>query len=191
MPATRLDFTYRTAGSGRSVSPSDERPGDPERGEPDDDRDETPMERLDRNTVELLNELRVAAVGIQVLFAFLLIVPFNSGFKKVDTFDRWDYFITLLCIATAAVLLISPSIHHRILFRRRQKAYLVTLGTQLTIAAAGFLTVGLTGIMVLISHVIFGALAAIIVGACVAVVVSALWFAIPLARRRKLRAHDR
>jgi uncharacterized protein DUF6328 len=156
--------------------------------EPDDDRDETAMERLDRNTVELLNELRVAAVGIQVLFAFLLIVPFNTGFKKVTTFDRWDYFVTLIFIAIAAALLIAPSIHHRILFRRRQKAYLVRLGTQLTIAAAGFLTVGLTGIMVLISHVIFGTVAAIIVGVCAAVIVSVLWFGLPLARRRKLEA---
>src|SRR5205085_10971599 len=137
--------------------------------------------------VELLNELRVAAVGIQVLFAFLLIVPFNSGFKKVTAFDRYTYFVTLLCIAVAAALLIAPSIHHRLLFRRRQKAYLVQMATSLTIVAMVFLTVGFTGILVLISHVLFGAIAAIVVGTCTAVFSSAIWFGIPLARPRKLR----
>jgi hypothetical protein len=152
----------------------------------DDDRNETPMERLDRNTVELLNELRVAAVGIQVLFAFLLIVPFNSGFKQVSSFDRYDYYVTLLCIAVAASLLIAPPIHHRILFRRRQKAFLIDLGTKLTIIGVGFLAVGLTGIIVLISHVLWGTTAAVVVGVCTAVFVSGLWFGIPLARRAQL-----
>ena len=160
--------------------------------EVDDDRNESETERLDRNTVELLNELRVASVGIQVLFAFLLIVPFNIGFRRVSTFDRYVYFVTLLCIASAAVLLIAPSIHHRLLFRRHQKAYLVRVGTQLTIAAMVFLTVGLTGILVLISDVLFGAATAIVVGGLGAVLVSALWFAVPLRRRRRVHEfHDR
>lgn len=124
--------------------------------------------------------------GIQVLFAFLLIVPFNSGFSKLTSFDRYDYFVTLLCIAAAAALLIAPSIHHRLLFRRRQKAYLVRVGTQLTIVGMVFLTVGLTGILVLILNVMFGAVTAAVAGGLTAVLVSSLWFAIPLARRRKL-----
>ena len=66
--------------------------------------------------------MRVAAVGIQVLFAFLLVVPFNQGWKQVSEFDRYDYFVTLLCIAIAAALLIAPSIHHRVLFRRRHRS---------------------------------------------------------------------
>jgi hypothetical protein len=153
----------------------------------DDDRHESEMERLDRNTTELLNELRVAAVGIQVLFAFLLVVPFNTGWKKVNSFDRYDYFVTLLCIATSATLLVAPSIHHRLLFRRRQKAYLVRMGTRLTIAAMAFLTVGFTGIIVLISDIVFTGVTAAVVGACTGVVVSTVWFGIPLARRRRLR----
>jgi Family of unknown function (DUF6328) len=153
----------------------------------EDDRDESVMERLDRNTVELLNELRVAAVGIQVLFAFLLIVPFNTGFRHVTTFERYVYFVTLLCIAIAATLLIAPSIHHRLLFRRRQKAYLVMVGTRLTIVAMIFLTFGFTGILVLISHVVFGAVTAAVVGTCTAVLSAGIWFGIPLSRRRKLR----
>ena len=156
---------------------------DEHRGRGSPQRDETTFEQLDRNTVELLNELRVASTGIQVLFAFLLIVPFNVGFKKLSSFDRYDYFVTLLCIATAAALLIAPSMHHRLLFRQRQKDFLVRVGTIVTIISGVFLTVGLTGILVLISDVIFGGVTAAIVGVTTAVGVGSLWFALPLRRR--------
>lgn len=153
----------------------------------DDSRDETDLERLDRNTIEFVQEVRVAAVGIQVLFAFLLVVPFNAGWTHVSGFDRYDYFVTLLCIATASVLLIAPSVHHRVLFRQHEKGYVIKLGNRLVISAAVFLTVGLTGILVLISNVIFGAVTAGVIGAVVALGVSGLWFGIPLNHRRKAR----
>jgi hypothetical protein len=148
-----------------------------------DKRDETELERLDRNTIELVNELRVAGTGVQVLFAFLLIVPFNNRWSKVSSFDRYDYYATLLCVAIATVLLIAPSIHHRLLFRRGDKAYIVTLGTRFAIAAAVFLAVGLTGILVLISNFVFGTVAALVVGTGTAVVVTVIWFAVPLRHR--------
>lgn len=156
--------------------------GDP----PVDGRDESALERLDRNTTELMQEMRVAAIGIQVLFAFLLVVPFNTGWRRVDSFDRYDYFVTLLCIATAAVLLIAPPIYHRILFRRGQKAYLVEVGNRLLIVAMVFLTIGLTGILVLLSNVIFGAVTAAVAGTAAAVGVGVLWFGVPLRRRLKV-----
>src|SRR5258707_1036722 len=84
----------------------------------------TELERLDRNTVELLTELRVAATGVQVMLAFLLVVPFNARWSRVTAFDRVDYFVTLLCVSAAAALLIAPSMQHRLLFRHGQKAYL-------------------------------------------------------------------
>lgn len=145
-------------------------------------RDETSAERLDRNEIELLNELRVAGTGIQVLFAFLLIVPFNTGWRQVSTFDRDVYFVTLLCIAAATVLLIAPSVQHRVLFRRGEKPYLVWLGTRLTIVAAGFLGAGLTGILVLVSNVVLGGIAPLLVGAAAAIGVGGLWFLVPLRR---------
>ncbi len=148
-------------------------------------RDESELERLDRNTVELLNELRVAGTGIQVLFAFLLVVPFNTGFSKLSSFDRYDYFVTLLCIAAAAALLIAPSFHHRLLFRRQQKEYLVNIGTTMAIVAGAFLAVGMTGILVPISDVIFGGVTAAIVGTAGAVGLAWLWFAMPLRHRRE------
>jgi hypothetical protein len=155
-----------------------------------DGRDETRLERLDRNTMELLNELRVASTGIQVLLAFLLVAPFDSRFSRLTSFERDDYFVTLVCITLAAVLLIAPSIHHRILFRYRQKAYLVRVGNQAMIAAMVFLAAGLTGIMVLIADMVFGATAAVIAGIVAFVVITGLWFGVPLTRRRDTDASD-
>ena len=147
--------------------------------------DEPASERLGRNVTDLLNELRVAGTGIQVMLAFLLVVPFNAGWTKASTFDRWDYFVTLLCIATAAVLLIAPSVHHRLLFRQHQRAFLVRVGTKLAIVAAVFIAVGLTGILVLIANYVFGTLAAVTVGVVAAVLVTSVWFSLPLRRRRE------
>ena len=118
-------------------------------------------------------------------FAFLLVVPFNAGWKNASSFDRWVYFIALLCVALATVLLIAPSVHHRLLFRRRERGYLVRVGTRLAIAAAGFLALGLTGILVLISNFVFGTPAAVSVGIAAAIVVNSVWFLLPLGRRRR------
>jgi hypothetical protein len=148
-----------------------------------DKREETELERLDRNTIELVNELRVAGTGVQVLFAFLLIVPFNNRWTKMSSFDRNVYYVTLLCVATATVLLIAPSVHHRLLFRRGQKEFVVWLGNRLAIAASVFLGVGLIGILVLISNFVFGEVLAAVVGICAAGFVVILWYAIPLRRR--------
>lgn len=119
-----------------------------------------------------------------MLFAFLLIVPFNTGFSKLSRFDRYDYFVTLVCVAAAGAMLIAPSMHHRLLFRRQQKDYLVRVGTTVTIVSGGLLTAGLTGILVLISDVLFGGVTAAVAGVLTAAFVSCLWFAVPLHRRR-------
>lgn len=148
-----------------------------------DPRDETQSERLDRNTIELVQEMRVASVGIQVLLAFLLVVPFQTGWKQVTSFDRHEYFVTLVAIAIAAALLIAPSIHHRLLFREQEKEYVVQVGNTLVIVAAVFLTIGFTGIFVLISHVLFGGVAAAVAGAIAALAISTLWFGLPLTHR--------
>ncbi len=164
------------AEAARPHSPSD----------PEADRDETATERLDRNTVELLNELRVSATGVQVMLAFLLVVPFNVGYRRMTRFDRYDYYVTLVCMLLAAVLLMAPSIHHRLLFRQAQKGYLVRTGNALLIAAMAFMSLGLTGILVLISNVVFGASAAIVAGILALAVVGVAWFAVPISRRRAL-----
>ena len=148
-------------------------------------RDETPPERLDRNTVELLNELRIAGTGIQVMFAFLLIVPFNAGWKTVDSFERTVYFVTLLTVALAAFLLLAPPIHHRLLFRRGEKPFLILVGNYAAIAGMACLGLGFVGILVLVSDVVVGGVAPIVVGGLAGVTIAGLWFAFPLARREE------
>ena len=169
-----------------ATQPRIERLDHPRDRSPDGERDESSRERLDRNTLELLQELRVAGADIQVLFAFLLIVPFNNRFDRLSSFDRYDYFVTLLCIAVAAVLLISPTIHHRLLFRLQQKPYLIRTANRFAIAGIGFLSAGMVGILVLISDVMFGGVAAGVIGAIAALVIGAAWFGVPLARRRAI-----
>jgi hypothetical protein len=146
-------------------------------------RDETPAERLDRNTIELLNELRVAGTGIQVMFAFLLVVPFNTGWNQVDSFERTVYFVTLLLVATSAFLLMAPPVHHRILFRRGEKRFLVRLANNLAIAGMSLLALGFVGILVLLSDVVLGGAAPVIIGALSAAFLAGLWFVLPIVRR--------
>lgn len=148
-----------------------------------DPRDESQGQRLDRNTIELLNELRVAGTGIQVMFAFLLVVPFNKGWQKVDGFERTVYFVTLLVVASAAILLMAPAIHHRILFRQGQKPFLVRTANNLAIAGMASLALGFVGILVLLSDFVVGSAAPLIVGALAGAFVGGLWFLLPLVRR--------
>lgn len=148
-------------------------------------RGEQESERLGRNLTDLLNELRVAGTGVQVMFAFLLVVPFNAGWKYASSFDHYIYFVALLSIAIASVLLIAPSVHHRLLFHRGEREYLVGVGTRLAIVAAMFLALGLTGILVLISNFVFGTVAAVSAGITAGIAVISLWFAVPLARRHE------
>jgi Family of unknown function (DUF6328) len=162
------------------VEPHQERVEQTERGVRAPVRNELPTERLDRNSAELMAQLRVAGTGVQVLLAFLLVVPFNARWSQVTAFDRYVYFVTLLCMAAAAVLLIAPSIHHRVLFRHGEKSYLVTIGNRLAIIAMVLVMVGLTGILLLISNVLFGGVTAAIVAAVALVSVATLWFGLPL-----------
>ncbi len=148
-------------------------------------RQESPPERLDRNTVELLNELRVAATGIQVMFAFLLVVPFNTGWRRVDATERTIYFITLLFVALAAILLIAPAIHHRILFREGEKPFLLQTANPLAIAGMACMGLGFVGILVLVSAVVLGEPAPIIVGVCAGGLIAGIWSVLPLRRRER------
>jgi hypothetical protein len=151
-----------------------------------DGRDETQLERLDRNLEELTRELRVVVTGVQVLFAFLLIVPFNSGFRGVGGFERTVYFITLLLAALAAACAIAPSAQHRFLFRHNDKQQLVFAANRLVIAGLAFLALAMCGCLLLVSVKIFGELTGVITLAVGAVPFAMLWFVLPLRRRRVL-----
>jgi predicted membrane channel-forming protein YqfA (hemolysin III family) len=156
--------------------------------ERDSGRDETEAERLDRNLSELLQELRVALPGVQVLFAFLLAVPFQQGFEKITSFQRDVYFGTLICTAIAAVMLISPSAYHRVTFRYQQKRKLIFYANQFSIVGLVFLALAMTGAIMLVTDVLFGSTATIVVTGLAALSFAFFWFALPLQRRLRLAA---
>jgi hypothetical protein len=152
-------------------------------GEQPSGREETEGERLDRNLGELLQELRVALPGVQVLFAFLLAVPFQQNFTKITSFEKDVYFATLLLTALSAVLLISPTAYHRLTFRMQQKEHLVRLANRFAIAGLATLALAMTGAIVLITDVLFSAVATAVTGIGAFSVFVFFWYALPLKRR--------
>lgn len=126
--------------------------------QPESGRAETAYERADRNLAELLQELRVALPGVQVVFGFLLTVPFTQRFERLNTFQRTLYFATLLCTALATALFVAPSANHRMLFRKRDKEYLLVIANRLTIAGLAAMALSMCGAILLISDVVFDAL---------------------------------
>ncbi len=154
-------------------------------------RHETQLERLDRNLEELTGELRVIVTGVQVLFAFLLIVPFNTGFAHVGNFERIVYFVTLLLAALAAVCTLAPSAEHRFLFRHEDKQYLVFSSNRVVIAGLGFLALAMCGCLMLATTKLFGVAVGVVTAVVGAVPFAVLWFAVPLRRLRMLGGHRR
>ena len=146
-------------------------------------REETEEERADRNLSDLLQELRVALPGVQVLFAFLLTVPFTNRFDDLTDFQQKLYFGVLIAVALATVLLVAPTIGHRILFRRQQKEFIVTLSNNLALIGMFLLAVSMCGAIALISDFIFGGTTAIISTAVMAAAFIGFWFAGPIIRR--------
>ena len=149
-----------------------------------DGRDETENERLDRNLGELLQELRVALPGVQVLFAFLLVVPFNQGYSRMSAFDKRVYFGTLVCTVVASLLLIAPTVHHRIAFRHGDRAHLVRSANRLAIGGLSVLAVAMTGAVLLVTNVIFDTATTVVATAGTLLAFAAVWYGLPLSRRR-------
>jgi hypothetical protein len=147
-------------------------------------REETEGERLDRNLGELLQELRVALPGVQVLFAFLLTVPFQGGFEDITPFQEKVYFICLLLTAISAMLLISPTAYHRLTFRQQQKKQLVFIANRLSIAGLATLALAMTLAVLLVTDLLFSALFAGVVAGIAAGLFVLLWFVMPLLRSR-------
>lgn len=152
----------------------------------DSGRDETEEERLDRNLGELLQELRVALPGVQVLFAFLLAVPFQQGFQEVTQFQKDVYFATLILASLSATMLISPSAYHRITFRYQQKRRLVYYANRFAIVGLALLALAMTGAILLITDVLFSTAAAAVTSALALCIFGFFWFVLPLKRRFKL-----
>jgi hypothetical protein len=154
-------------------------------------RDETDTERLDRNLVELLQEVRVVQTGVQVLFAFLLTVPFSSRFDEITGFQRGAYFAALVGAAAASVLLIAPTAVHRILFRLGQKEYMVEVSNRLTLGGLVGTALAMIAAMLLVSDVMFGTGVGVAVATVTALSFVGVWAALPLRRRREVVADRR
>jgi hypothetical protein len=151
-------------------------------------RNETALERCDRNLVELLQEVRVVQTGVQVLFAFLLTAPLAARFPSLTTFQRYDYFVTLLATGVAAVLLIAPTAYHRILFRLGDKEHLVQVANRLTLAGLGFVAVSMVGALLFVTDLMFDGAAVVVTAVVAALGCVIAWCVLPLRRRAALRA---
>lgn len=144
-----------------------------------------PESKQDRELMELLNELRVALPGIQVMFAFLLVVPFSQGFVKVTEIQKNVYFASFLCTAIATAFLIAPTTYHRIRWRDGDKEHLLQIGNRYAITGAGFLALAMTGVVFLITDFLYDSGLAILATSAGAGLFSLLWFGIPLLRRAR------
>lgn len=155
---------------------------------------ETEEQRHNRELIELLNELRVLLPGAQVIFAFLLAVPFSDRFSQVSDTERALYFATLCSTALASLLLIAPGALHRIDFRLIDKGAMVRIATNLAIAGTVFVAIAMVGAMTFISLLIYSGPVAVAVGLISGVLFAGGWFVMPLRWRRNhphaLR-HDR
>jgi Family of unknown function (DUF6328) len=154
--------------------------------DPGSGRKETETDRLDRNLNELLQELRVALPGVQVLFAFLLTIPFNQRFKLLTHAQERIYLATLLSTTVAAVLLIAPTAYHRLTFRRQQKQRLVRIANRAAIAGLGFLALAMTGVVLLVTDFLFSTVVTVICTTFAGLLFAVFWYALPLLRRPSL-----
>jgi peptidoglycan/LPS O-acetylase OafA/YrhL len=146
--------------------------------------EESPQQRVNRELIELLNEVRVAIPGVQVLFAFLLAVPFQQRFKQATVFQRDTYFATLSCAFVATALLVAPSALHRLNFRQGEKQQILTTSNNLIIAGIAVLGVALVGVILLVADVLFVPAVAAIAPAIGAAVLIMLWGVLPWRIRR-------
>jgi Family of unknown function (DUF6328) len=155
--------------------------------DPGSHRQETKQERVDRNLLELLNELRVALPGVQVLFAFLLVVPFNQRFLATSGLQRGIYFVTLILTAASSVFLIAPSVHHRLLFRLQEKERVVVVANGLSLIGVTLLALAMTGVVLFVADFVFDDRAAVVVTICVALLFAVVWYVLPLRYRMRDR----
>lgn len=146
---------------------------------------ESPKERLDRELIELLNEFRVALPGVQVLFAFLLVIPFQQRFEQITPFQRDVYFVTVCSALVATALLIAPSAVHRLNFRRHDKRTIVAVSNRLAIAGLAVLALAMVGVTLLISDVLFDASMTLVTTVLAGLLFASLWALLPLALRSR------
>jgi hypothetical protein len=153
-----------------------------EGGEPENQR-----ERRNRELIELLNELRVALPGVQVLFAFLLTVPFSGRFEALSDTQRNVYFATFSATAVASIMLKAPTSYHRLRFRQGDKERMLHTANRLTIGGMAFLAAAIIGAVFLVADVVFDDQVALVAAAALGALLISTWFLLPLSRRARKR----
>ena len=154
------------------------------------DGGETQKERASRKWSELLQELRVAQMGVQILTGFLLTVPFSARFTDLSSTDRAAFMVTLSLAIVSAVLLITPVAFHRVLYGRSEKDWLVEAAAHVSRAGLAFLGLTLVGVVFMVFHVVTGLTPAVISASIALVLVVGLWWVTPWAARGPLRNHE-
>lgn len=153
-----------------------------QRSDPGGDQ-ESDKERRDRELIELLNELRVVLTGVQVLFAFLLTLPFSDRFHDLESTQELMFTVAFMATATASVLLMAPTAYHRIRFRQRDKERLLRWANRFAIAGVVFLAIAIGTIVLLVIDVLYELRTAALVAGAVTALIAWAWFALPLSRR--------
>ena len=149
---------------------------------------ESNEERLDRELIELLNELRVALPGVQMLFGFLLAVPFSQRFDSITTTQRSVYYATFMATAAATIFFIAPTAYHRLRFRQRDKEQMIQTSSRLTIVGTACLAAALSGAVFLVTDLLFHTVATAVAAAATAGLLLWLWYGLPLWRRARDRS---
>ena len=153
--------------------------------------DESKDEQLNRELIELLNELRVALPGVQMLFGFLLAVPFSQRFQTITTTQRNVYYATFLSTAFASIFFIAPTAYHRLRFRQGDKEALIQTSSRLAIVGTTFLALALAGAVFVVTDIVFkGAVTAAATGAAAAVLVW-FWYGLPIFAGSRIRTTGR
>lgn len=155
----------------------------------DPDRDETEVQRLDRNWSSLLQELRVAQTGVQVLTGFLLTLPFQQRFTALDSGARLVYLVTVACSIGATVLLVAPVSMHRLLFRRHRIDALVATSHLYALSGLFLLACALTGVAAVIFDAVLGARAAWLAALVTLLALASFWFVLPVRERTDRTPH--
>jgi O-antigen/teichoic acid export membrane protein len=146
---------------------------------------ETPQQRDDRNLTDLLQELRVATLGVQVLFGFLLGLPFTVRFSRLENWQRWLYLAIVVLASISIVLLVAPVAYHRLLFRRHQLGSVLRAANTLAIAGVTAVALAVTGAVLLVTSYVEPGTPAVVLSVIIGALFATLWFALPLARRAK------
>jgi hypothetical protein len=152
--------------------------------ENDPTRGESEQDRLARNMGELLQELRVAQTGVQILFAFLLSAVFAARFADATTFERTVAITTVMLTTVAAALLMAPAAWHRLYFRQGRRYDILRWANRFAIVGLAVLAAAMTGAVLLVADAVVGDVPAIVLAGCAGILLASVWFVLPLTRRR-------